>query len=270
MTTKPVAAKANESFWRQLTVGRLAGLGRITIFGTSSVAWMFKRPSRVNLVVDEMEFVGNQSLFIVCLTAGFTGAVFAYQSYLALKLVGTESLVGTSVAIALARELGPVMTGLVVTGRAGAAMAAKLGIMRVTEQIDALEVMAVSPKQYLVGPKIVASIFSLPLLTAIFGLLGNLGAYLVAVYVCGIDAGIYVAKLKYYLYPWDVYHGLIKAAVFGGVLSLIGCYKGYTARNGAEGVGRATNEAVVYSMVTILILDYFLSVLLPSGYRTQG
>lgn len=248
----------------------LTYLGDYFIFIGQSVAWVFRRPFRWRLIFDEMEFIGNQSLFIVALTAIFTGAVFAYQSWMALKIVGTDSLVGMTVAIALARELAPVMAALVVTGRAGAAIAAKIGIMRVTEQIDALEVMAISPQQYLVGPKVIAAFFAMPLLTAIFCLIGNLGAYGIAMTVCGIDPGIYVAKLKFFLEPWDLYHGLIKSAVFGVVLSSVGCYKGYRAKNGAEGVGTATNEAVVFAMVSILVLDYFLSVIIPSGYRTQG
>jgi len=248
----------------------LTHLGDFLVFVFESCRWVFRRPFRWRLIVDEMEFIGNQSLFIVALTSLFTGAVFAYQSWMALKIVGTDSLVGMTVAISLARELGPVMTGLVVTGRAGAAIAAKIGIMRVTEQIDALEVMAISPQQYLVGPKIVAAVLALPLLTAIFCLIGNLGAYAVATVVCGIDPGIYVAKLKFFLEPWDLYHGMIKGAVFGGILASVGSYRGYRAKNGAEGVGSATNEAVVYAMVAIFVVDYFLSVIVPSGYRSQG
>jgi phospholipid/cholesterol/gamma-HCH transport system permease protein len=161
------------------------------------------------------------------------------------------------------------MTALVVTGRAGAAMAAQIGNMRVTEQIDALEVMAISPLQYLIGPKLIAALISVPLLTAIFGMIGNLGGYVVAVYVCGVDPGIYVAKLKYYMDPWDFYHGLMKAGFFGFLLAAIGSHQGFHARDGAQGVGRATNNAVVYAFMTILVLDYFLSVLLPTGARTR-
>jgi phospholipid/cholesterol/gamma-HCH transport system permease protein len=248
----------------------VAGLGRFFLFVAESIAWVFRRPFRWRLVVDEMEFIGNQSLFIVGLTSLFTGAVLAYQSWLALKIVGTDSLVGMTTAISLARELGPVMTGLVVTGRAGAAIAAKIGIMRVTEQIDALEVMAISPQQYLVGPKIVAAVLALPLLTAVFCLMGNFGAYVVSIWVAGIDPGIYIAKLKFYLEPWDLYHGLIKSAVFGFILSTVGAYQGYSAKNGAEGVGKATNQAVVFAMVAIFVVDYFLSVIVPSGYRSQA
>jgi phospholipid/cholesterol/gamma-HCH transport system permease protein len=249
--------------------GMLQDLGRFTIFVVESVLWFFKPPFRWRLLLDEIEFVGNQSIFIVCLTAIFTGAVFAYQAWLAFVLVGTDTLVGASVAIALTRELAPVLTGIVVAGRAGAAMAAKIGFMQVSEQVDALEVMAVSPMQYLIAPRIVASMIATPLLVGIFSLIGNVGGYLVGVVVCNIDSGIYLQKLKYYLDPMDFYHGLLKGIFFGFILAAIGCYKGYKTTHGAEGVGKATNEAVVYAIVTILVSDYFLSVVIPTGYRSQ-
>lgn len=247
----------------------LADFGRFWIFVFEAFFWMLQPPFRLRLYLDELEFVGNQSLNVVMLTGLFTGAVLAYQSWLAFDLVGTDSLVSASVGVALVRELAPVLTAIVVAGRAGAAMAAKLGIMRVTEQMDALEVMAISPRQYLVAPRIFAGMVATPLLIAVFSLLGNLGGYLVGVFVCGIDPGIYVEKLKFYLAPWDVYHGLIKGIFFGLILSGIGCYKGFFAKNGAEGVGKATNEAVVYATVTILVMDYFLSVIIPTGMRSQ-
>jgi phospholipid/cholesterol/gamma-HCH transport system permease protein len=243
----------------------LEGLGDYAIFVFSSMQWAFRKPSRWKRFIEELEFVGNESLFIVGLSAFFTGAVFAYQSWIAFRIVGATSLVGSSVAISLARELAPVMTGLVVTGRAGAAMAAQIGLMRVTEQIDALEVMAVNPKQYLIAPRILAGAVALPLLTALFCLVGNLGGYVVGTQVCGVDPGIYITKLKNYLLPWDFYHGLIKSVIYGVILSSIGCYMGYKAERGAEGVGKATNSAVVFSIVTILVLDYFLSIYIPSG-----
>ena len=251
------------------TVSMVEGLGHYGIFVYDSIRSAFSKPYRFRLLLDEIEFVGNQSLFIVTLTAIFSGAVFAYQSWLAFSIVGTDSLVGPSVGLSLVRELAPVMTGLVVTGRAGAAMAAKLGIMRVTEQIDALEVLAVSPIQYLVMPRVIAGMIAMPLLVALFGLIGNIGGFLVATLVCGVDPGIYVQKLKFFMDPLDFYHGLYKGLCFGLVMSSIGCYKGYFAGNGVEGVGKATNDAVVYSTVTILIMDYFLSVIIPTGMRSQ-
>ncbi len=250
-------------------LSKISEIGDFGLFVWAAVSQFFRKPHRFSLFIDELEFIGNQSLFIVSLTATFSGAVFAYQSWLAFAMVGTESLVGPSVALSLVRELAPVMTGLVVTGRAGAAMAAQLGIMRVTEQIDALEVMGISPIQYLVSPRVLAATIALPLLVALFGLIGNLGGYIVATYVCGVDPGIYVQKLKFYMDPWDFYHGMMKGVFFGFLLAAIGCYKGYHAKNGVAGVGKATNDAVVYSTVTILVLDYFLSVLLPTGNRTQ-
>ena len=240
-------------------------LGEYALFTLSSLTSAFERPFRFRILVDEIEFVGVQSLFIICLTSLFTGAVFAYQSWIALSIVGTQSLVGVSVSLALLRELGPVMTSIVVAGRAGAAMAAKIGIMRVTSQIDALELMAISPKQYLVTPKVLASILSVPLLCAVFCLLGNVGGYIVGVGLLNIDGGIYLEKMKAFLYPMDMFHGLIKATIFGLLLSSVSCYKGYKATNGAEGVGRATNESVVVSIVGILVLDYFLTIIIPTG-----
>lgn len=240
-------------------------LGAFSLFIFDSLAIACRPPYRIGLIIKELEFVGNQSLFIVGLTGAFSGAVFAFQIWLAFIMVGTDSMTIGMVSLSLIREIAPILTAIVVAGRAGAAMAAQIGIMRVTEQIDALEVMAVDPKQYLVAPKIIASTIATPLLTGLFGMIGTLGGYLIAVYVCHVDPGISMQKLQYYVAPWDFYHGIVKSVIFGLLLSAIGCYKGFKARNGAEGVGRATNEAVVYSIVVILVLDYFLSVLVPSG-----
>lgn len=244
-------------------------LGFFAKFCWDSCVWFFQKPFRWKLFLDEMEFVGNQSLFIVSLTGAFTGCAFAFQSWLGFSIVGLDSMVGPTVALSLIRELGPVLTAIAVAGRAGSAMAAKIGIMRVTEQIDALEVMAISPQQYLVGPRIMASMVATPLLVAVFGLVGNVGGWLVSTYVCGVDTGIYIEKVKLYVDPWDFYHGLIKGLFFGIMIAAIGCYKGYYAKNGAEGVGKATNESVVYSIVVIIISNYFLGVLVPTGIRSQ-
>ncbi|NCN26861.1 ABC transporter permease [bacterium] len=250
-------------------VGYIRYLGTLTLFATQSIAWLFVRPYRFPQFIDEMEFIGNQSLSIISLTGLFTGAVLAYQSWIAFDIVGTDSLVGVSTSLALARELGPVMTAIVVTGRAGAAMTAKIGLMRVSEQIDALEVMAISPKQYLIAPKIVAAAIATPFLAGIFTLVGNVGGYLVGVFLCGVDPGVYIHNLKSFLAPWDIYHGLIKSIIFGFVIATICCYKGYTTKNGAEGVGKSTNESVVLGIVFTLVMDYFLSVIIPTGMRSQ-
>lgn len=244
-------------------------LGFFVKFSVESCVWFFFKPFRFKLLLDEIEFVGNQSIFIVSLTGMFTGSAFAYQSWLGYSMVGLDSMVGPTVALSLIRELGPVLTAIAVAGRAGSAMAAKIGIMRVTEQIDALEVMAISPQQYLVGPRILGSLIATPLLVAVFGLVGNIGGWFVSSVVCGVDSGIYIEKVKLYVDPWDFYHGIIKGLFFGVMIAAIGCYKGYYAKNGAEGVGRATNESVVNSIVVIIMSNYFLGILIPTGIRTQ-
>jgi len=245
----------------------IESLGHYVLFSFDSLRWAFIRPFRFRRIIEEIQFIGTESLFIIGLTSSFTGAVFAFTGWLAFKTVGAEELVGPSVALSLALEIGPVLTALIITGRAGAAMAAEIGTMKVYEQLDALQVMAIEPKQYLVAPKIIGAIISLPLLTTVFNLIGNLGGYLVAVYVCEIDPGIYVYKLKQFLLPADFFHGFYKAICFGFVLGTVGCYKGFNTKNGAMGVGKSTNDAVVYASVTVLILDYFLSRIIPLGAR---
>ncbi len=220
---------------------------------------LFRAPMRVRLTFKQMEFVGNQSLSIVLITGLFTGAVFALQSHVAFSMFGADSLTGSTVAMALTRELAPVFCALMVTGRAGSAMAAEIGTMRVTEQIDALEAMAVDPMSYLVAPRIVAGVVMLPVLTAIFDLIGVAGATLVGLKVLYIPEGPFLNRIEWYVDPDDIWNGLIKAAVFGLILAVVGCTKGLYASGGAEGVGRATTGAVVISSVAILISDYFLT-----------
>jgi len=234
-------------------------MGQILLLFLRAVIWTFRPPFRWFLVVKQMEFVGVKSLPVVVLTGVFSGGVFALQSYYGFNLFGAEGYVGPVVALALTRELGPVLTALMVTGRAGSAMAAELGTMRVTEQIDALTVMATNPVQYLVVPRIIAGLIMLPLLTIVADLLGIVGGYLVTVKLLGVDGGLYIAKTVEYLDVADVLNGLVKALVFGLILSLIGCYKGYYTRGGAEGVGMATTQAVVFASLTIIISDYFLT-----------
>ncbi len=236
--------------------------GEILLLLIQSFLWLLRPPWRLRLIFRQMEFVGVKSINVVILTGVFTGGVFALQSYHGFSLFGAESLVGSTVALALTRELGPVLTCLMVTGRAGSAMAAELGTMRVTEQVDALYVMAVNPVQYLVLPRVVASVVMLPVLTVVADYVGIVGGYVVGVHLLGINPGIFVAKIIEYMEFSDISMGLIKASFFGLILSLIGCYKGFYTTGGAEGVGRATTEAVVLASVLILAADYVLTAIM--------
>ncbi|MBM4387566.1 MAG: ABC transporter permease, partial [Deltaproteobacteria bacterium] len=195
-------------------------------------------------------------------TGAFTGMVFAVQTVHSFRLFNAETLVGSTVALALFRELSPVLTSLMVTGRVGSAMATELGTMRVTEQVDALYSMAVNPVQYLVTPRIVASIIMLPVLTIFCNIVGIIGAYYVAVSLMNVDRGMFIDKIIFYVDGYDIASGMIKSSFFGLILSLTGCYKGINAEGGARGVGLATTQAVVYSSVIILISDYFLTIFL--------
>ncbi|MBU2549062.1 MAG: ABC transporter permease [Proteobacteria bacterium] len=237
-------------------------MGQIMMIFINALLWTFRPPLRVRALFKQMEFVGVNSLFVVVLTGAFTGGVFTLQTYHGFSMFGAESLVGPTVAFAMARELGPVLTSLMVTGRAGSAMAAELGTMRVTEQIDALYVMAANPVKYLVVPRILAGILMLPLLTVLANFVGVVGGYIVAVHLLNINAGLFIGNIVEYLKMGDILNGLVKSAVFGGILTLIGCYKGFYARGGAEGVGRATTEAVVMASVLILVSDYIMTAIM--------
>ncbi len=246
------------------TVGRglvrfIEEFGLVMFLLLASLVWMFRPPLRLRAIIKQMEFVGVNSLVVVILTGAFTGGVLALQAYYGFRLFSAESLVGSTVALAMTRELGPVLTSLMVTGRAGSAMAAELGTMKVTEQIDALYTMATNPIKYLVVPRIVAGVLMLPVLTIISDFVGIIGGYLVGVELLNINSGIYVAKIIDIVELDDIFNGLVKSACFGLILSLVGCYQGFHASGGAQGVGKATTQAVVISSVSILISDYFLT-----------
>ncbi|MBT8763708.1 ABC transporter permease [Desulfohalobiaceae bacterium Ax17] len=237
-------------------------MGQVMLLFLEACYWLVRPPVRWRLFFKQMEFVGVGSLFVVLLTGLFTGMVLALQTYHAFRMFSAESLVGATVALSMTRELGPVITALMVTGRAGSSIAAEIGTMRVTEQIDALTVMAINPVQYLVLPRLVAGVIMLPLLTVISDFVGVVGGYLVGVNLLGINAGLFMNKIYEYVEVEDIYNGLIKAAVFGLILTLIGCYKGFYTRGGAEGVGRSTTQAVVLASVFILVSDYILTALM--------
>ena len=246
----------------RIVVARIEEVGRIFLFLLETFRSSLTLPLRWKLIAKQMEFVGVRSISVVVLTGTFTGMVLALQSSYAFRKFGAQSLVGTTVALSMTRELGPVLTSLMVAARAGSAMAAELGTMRVTEQIDALTVMAVDPLRYLVVPRILAGFFMVPVLCVMSNFVGILGGYFVGVNLLGINSGLYVNNTVKYLELNDLYNGLIKAAVFGVILSTIGCYKGFYASGGAHGVGKATTEAVVLASVLILINDYFLTALM--------
>jgi len=221
--------------------------------------WTIKPPLRLKLIFEQLFFIGNKSLFIIALAGSFTGMVMAYQTYFGFKIINVDSLVGPVVALSLAKELAPVLTGLIVAGRAGAAMAAQIGTMKVTEQIDALEVMGINSYQYLAVPRIIAGTLALPMLSAIFLLIGNIGSWMIGTKVLMIDEASYFSKLGEFMFVQDMHQGLIKAFFFGFTVSVIGTYFGFQVKKGAEGVGRGTNLAVVWGMIIVLILDYFLT-----------
>jgi len=237
-------------------------MGKILLLFISVLAWMFRPPLKLRNIFKQMEFVGVKSIFVVVLTGTFTGMVMALQGYHGFRMFSAESLVGGTVALGMTRELGPVLTSLMVTARAGSAMAAELGTMRVTEQIDALYVMAANPVKHLIVPRVIAGVLMVPMLTVVSDFVGILGGYFVGVHILGINSGIFIKNITRLVDLDDIYNGLVKAACFGLILSLIGCYKGFNTRGGAEGVGRATTEAVVLASITILISDYFLTAIM--------
>jgi len=224
--------------------------------------WAVRPPFRVHNLFAQLDFVGVGSIFIVGLTGVFSGMVFAHQSWRAFDMFNAESLVGPTVSLTITRELAPVFAALMVTMRAGSAMCTELGTMRVTEQVDALETMAVNPVQYLLVPRVLAGLIMVPMLVMIFDILGMSGGYFVAVVVKGLSAGTFVARTQQWLDAEDIAEGLIKGAVFGLYVALVACYKGYHASGGAKGVGKATTEAMVASALGIFILDYFVGVIL--------
>ncbi len=239
----------------------LEDFGQMLFFAVEVVAWAFRPPFRLDQLLAQMAFIGAGSAFIVGVTGSFAGMVFGLQMNYAMKQFAAEGYVGGSTAFALSRELSPVFTALMVTGRAGSAIATELGTMRVTEQLDAMESMAVSPIQYLVVPRVLASLIMFPILTMLFNALGYAGAYLMGVYVAGIPVGPFIEHTREFLGIDDIFHGLGKAVVFGALVSIITTWRGYSASGGARGVGESTTRAVVASSVAILLADYAATVI---------
>jgi phospholipid/cholesterol/gamma-HCH transport system permease protein len=241
------------------TLEQLAAMGRMFSFLVSSIFLAFRPPAKIYLIIHHIKTIGVESLSVVALSGFFTGMVMGFQGYYSLRKFNAESWLGSATALGLLRELGPVLSAFMVTGRTGSAMAAELGTMRATEQIDALDSMAINPVKYLVTPRIIASLLAMPLLTAIFDVIGIFGSYLVGVSLLGVSSGSFFAGMESAVVFHDVYSGFIKSLSFGLIITWICCYKGFYAPPMATGVSQATTESVVLSFVFILIWDYFLT-----------
>lgn len=238
-------------------------LGRMGIFLVKGIFFSFSPPLKVSLILKQIRFIGFQSLTVILLTGAFTGMVLGFQGYNSLSRFGSSAFLGPMVGLALIKEMGPVISALMVTGRAGSSITAEIGIMRISEQIDALELMGLNPYRYLVVPNILAALISVPLLTAIFDVLGIFGGYLIGVRLLGVGSGVYFGEMISYVEMKDIVEGMFKALNFGLIISWVCCFKGfytgfYTGF-GAEGVSKATTQAVVLSSVLILVWDYFLT-----------
>src|ERR1039457_5401575 len=246
----------------------LEGLGRITLLAKESVASLLIFKDAWRDLLYQVYFTGVKSQSVVLITGAFTGMVLCAQTYLQFHKVKMDTATLAVVSVSMCSELGPVLTGLMVAGRVGAAIAAELGTMRVTEQIDALRTLATHPVDYLVVPRLLALHIALPLLTAESIAVGIGAGYLVGVYFYGIDPTYLWYNMLRYTAVAEVIIGLIKGLIFGGIVALIGCYKGLSCGEGAEGVGRATTEAVVYASITILISNFFLTLSLGQIFHT--
>lgn len=236
----------------------LKGLGHKFVFLMHSLSYAFIPPFKFRILLREIRFIGTKSMTVIILMGSFTGMVLALQGYHMLRKVGAEALLGPAVAVPLIRELGPVLCALTITGRAGSALTAEIGIMKISEQIDALTAMALNPLRYLIIPKIMAGVVVFPLLTALYDLIGIYGGYFVGVKLLGVSSGTYFSQMEHYLDMQDIRIGIYKSLTFGILVLWICCYKGFYAGYGAEGVSKATTEAVVMSSILILISDYFL------------
>jgi phospholipid/cholesterol/gamma-HCH transport system permease protein len=240
-------------------LGFLAATGRLVGFALMGLAGAFSPPFYPRIILRQIVYMGYYSLPVVGLTAIFTGMVLALQSYTGFARFNAESAVATVVVLSVTRELGPVIAGLMVAGRVGAAMAAEIGTMRVTDQIDALTTLSTDPFRYLVLPRLLAGLITLPLLVVVADIIGVFGGYVVGTAKLGFNPASYLTQTETYLQTMDVVSGLVKAGVFGFIIALMGCYHGYHSRGGAEGVGQATTHAVVSASILILVANYMLT-----------
>jgi phospholipid/cholesterol/gamma-HCH transport system permease protein len=246
------------------TLETCANVGIFTMFFFNTLRIFLSKKLKLKKVFSQINSIGVESIPIVILTGTFAGMVFAIQSYVGFERVGGEQFIGAIVALGMIRELGPVLTGLMVTGRAGSAIAAELGTMRITEQIDALRTLRINTFQYLVVPRILAGVLVLPLLSLFAMICGIVGGYVICIYMLQLSPEDYINNITTYVELYDITGGLIKSSVFGLILSWVGCYKGFYTTGGARGVGSATTQSVVLSSVLILILNKVLTSLLEN------
>jgi len=245
--------------WLEDSVGSVGGLG---IISGRIISGVFSYKYRAVNILSQLKKIGVDTLPIVTLMAVFTGMVLAVQTYYQLRQVGLEIFIGALVGLSMARELGPILTSIIVAGRVGSAIAAEIGSMKVTEQVDALKTLAVDPYKYLGVPRLIACFFMVPLLTIYAVFIGITGGYMISVFKYGLRGSEYLDKMVMFVRPIDIMSGITKSFFFGLVIALVGCYKGFRTVGGAEGVGRSTTSSVVTSSILILVLDFFLSLVL--------
>ncbi len=240
-------------------LGFLEATGKLALFTFMAVSHCVRPPFYYRLLLRQMIDIGYYSLPVVGMTTLFAGMALGLQTYAGFSRFSAEDAIAKVVALGITRELGPVLAGLMVAGRIGAAMAAELGTMRVTEQIDALDTLSTNPFKYLIAPRIIAGLTMLPLLVFVGDIIGIFGGYIVSVYKLGFNPGVYISQTFKVLEFIDVFSGLVKAGVFGFIVTLMGCYNGYNSQGGAQGVGAATTNAVVSASILILIFNYVIT-----------
>ena len=245
------------------TIAVVDALGRFGAFLGVALGLLVTPPFKLRAFIGRIHYIGFNSLLIILLTGAFTGMVLGLQIYVTLSRFGSEAYLGPAVALSLIRELGPVLSALMITGRAGSALTAEIGIMRITEQIDALTVMALNPMRYLVVPSLVAGLVTFPMMTALFDVVGIFGGYLVGVELLGLSQGTYFGEMKTFVDLKDIMTGFWKSLCFGVIVTWVATYKGFHVGHGAEGVARATTQSVVLASVLILVWDYFMGSVLP-------
>ena len=261
-----IAVKAFKNFVPDLgrfTIDSVQGMGRLGLFFIKTFFYIFIPSIQTKKILEQIYFIGMKSVFVICLTGAFTGMVLGLQGYYTLVRFGSEGALGSVVALSLIREMGPVFTAIMVIGRAGSTMAAEIGIMRISEQIDALYTMDINPISFLVSPRLAASIISFPILTSLFDIIGILGGYVTGSLLLGANTGIYFAQVEYSVLMTDITGGFVKSVVFAIVVVIICCYYGFNTHKrkeyGAKGVSISTTSAVVVSCILVFVTDYVLT-----------